>query len=469
MANRSRAPRSFWVSLPEVASLAWMLLATLVLLGSTHDWISKSVDPLSFLGRAVGVLAGGAALITLYFIVLQRMEALLWRDWRYFTWGQALLAYFLLIELVDAVFVLPEYVHLMELLTILVSVGICSWYLTSLMSRLASIVAPKRSAPRVSPRLILMAWLAVLIPVTAWSLPKLSPLPRPRYGDLALDVAIIALLVANLWRLEGVSEAPTEAGRWLMEASLSAIALGAVAEGYVLLEDLLDTPKVINVFGYTLTGAVALALALSGFGYYLLGTTTYRAPSEREELEPEVDWGEFGLSIGEEGEVVVVEVEPLISPPEAIVSLASWLRGLGMKVVAMGRRGTPLREVALGSGLAIQISPGRMAAPREVAPGEFEVGLSPSVILGIVGRVTSEGGRVALVLENVSDVVALMGLDGAYRLIRSLIDALIPGGGVVALVVNQSAHGEREMNLLRGLATWIIDLTTYPPDIRRVS
>ncbi len=470
MSPRSHALSASRTNIPEIASLAWVLLATIVLLESTGDWVPKQVDPLSFLGRAVGLLAAGMALIILYFIVLQRLEALLWRDWKYFTWGQALLAYFLLIELIDSAFALPEYVHMMELLTILISVGICSWSLTSIMARLASLVTAKRGVPRVRPTWIFAAWLVVLISVTAWSLRYIRPLPRPRYLDLILDIAIVGVLAASLWRLTKALGTVTGAGRWLVEASIISMALGAVAELYVMFEDLFLTPKTMNVFGYTLTGAIALGVAISGFGYYLLGTTPYREPPHMEgEGGPEIDWREFGLDIGEEGEVILMEFEPLTSPSEMIASLVSWLRELDMKIVVIARRGTPLREVTSESDLTIRVSPGRMAAPKELSPGELEVGLSPSVILGIVSRLITPEKRMSLVVENVSDMTTLMGLDGAYRLIRALIDMLIPERAVVVLVVNRGAHGDREMNLIRGLATWIINATRYPPEIKKLA
>jgi len=470
MPSRAQQLSASRINLPELGSAAWILLTTTVLLESAGNWVPKQVDPLNFLGRAVGLLAAGAALIILYFIMLQRLEALLWRDWRYFTWGQALLAYFLLIELIDSVFVLPEYVHVMELLTILISVGICSWALTSIMAKLASLVTAKRGVPRVRPIWVFSAWLVVLISITALSLRHVEPLPRPRYQDLILDVAIVGVLAANLWRLGGAMGAATEAGRWLVEASLVSMALGAVAEFFVMLEDVFFTPKIVNVFGYTLTGVIALGVAISGFGYYLLGTTPYReAPQARGGEEPEIDWREFGLDVGREGEVILVEYEPLTFPFEVIASLVSWLRELNMKIVVIARRGTPLREFMSESDLTIQVSPGRMAAPRELSPGNLEVGLSPTVILGIVRRLITPEKRISLVIENVSDMTTLMGLDGAYRLIRALIDMLIPERGVVVLMLNRGAHAEREVNLIRGLATWIINATRQPPEIKRLT
>ena len=464
------APKSagLHISIPEVASLLWIVLATIALLRSSEDWVPKQIYPLSFLGRAVGLLAAGAALMMLYFIIVKRLEALLWKDWRYFTWGLALLAYFLLVELVDSVFVLPNYAHIIELLTILLSVALSAWSLTSIMSRLASIVSPRREIPWIRPIWVLALWLAVLLAVTLRELPKIGPLPQPRHQDLALDLAIIAVLLVNIARLTLNWGRVGSAGRWLMEASLTSMALGAVAEFYVMLEDLAQTSKTLNVMGYTITGLIALAVALSGFGYYVLGTTPYRERPPVEGEGPALDWREFGLNLRPEGEVILVEFDPLCSPPELISSLASWLRRLSWKIVVLTRKGTPLKNIISESDLAIQVSSSRAAAPKELAPGEFEVGLDPSVILGVISRIYSPDQRMALIVENVSDMSTLIGLESTYRLVRALIDMLVPEGSVVTLVVNPGAHETREINLLRGLATWIVDATRYPPQVRKI-
>ncbi len=457
------------LGIPETASLLWIVLATVVLLRSSQEWVPKQIYPLSFLGRAVGLLAAGAALMLLYFIIIERLEALLWRDWRYFVWGLALLAYFLLIELVDSVFVLPHYVHILELLTILFSVALSAWALTSIMSRLATIVSPRRQIPWIRPSWVLLSWLAVLLAVTLRELPKIEPLPQPRYQDLVLDLAIIAVLLVIIARLAGRWGRVRSAGKWLMEASLTAMGLGVVAESYVMLEDVVQTSKTLNVLGYTITGLIAFAVALSGFGYYALGTTPYRERAPPEEREkPSLDWEEFGLSLRPEGEVILVEFDPLSSPPELISSLASWLREAGCKIVVLARRGTPLRDVISESDLAIQVSSSRAAAPKELAPGEFEVGLDPSVILGIISRIFSPDQKMALIVENVSDMSTLMGLESTYRLVRAMIDMLVPEGSIVTLAVNPGAHEIREINLLRGLATWIVDATKYPPFVKKI-
>ncbi|MDK2463196.1 MAG: hypothetical protein QI223_00250, partial [Candidatus Korarchaeota archaeon] len=374
------------------------------------------------------------------------------------------------LDVVETVFEVPPIVHFYKLGCTVLATFVAGWSLASYLTDLTRGLTAKRAIPRVDPLLVLVGWLAFLTAVVIaqrpWEWPRM---PEPNLGEVPFDILNLAFDAALGTRLLLESRRSGYPARWLLRCGSGALYLGAAASVFTTLDDTLIIPRVVRIVGVSGSAAVALGFALALVAYYLYGTTALRPPLSgvtRPLGLPEVgpirsrrpdEWSRLGTF---SGRVILFEVSTMRGYADALEDLASHLESEGYRVVLIGRRSSPAApKIAKHASLTLYVSAGRMGPPKQVGVGEFEIGADPAVILGMISRAREEGDRLAVIVEDTTGLLVLLGGESTYRLLRALIDQLAAHDSVVVIVLPPEAHDPKLVNLLRSLATNIIDLT----------
>jgi len=462
--------RGLRLTIQEIVAAAWIMVGVVVVASTSHQWIFSPLTQAEFLLRFTGLLGAMVFTALLYTAWRSRVEALLSGHWRGVLAGLTIMVMFGWLDVVETVFEVPSVVHFYKLGCTVLATVVAGWSLVSYLSDFTRGITATRAAPKVDPLMALIGWLALVIGMVLalrpWGWPVMaSPHLREVPFDL-INLVFDASLGTKLLLESRKSDYPA---RWLLRCGSSALYLGATASVFTILDDTLVIPHVVRLVGVSGSASLALLLAVSLLTYYLLGTTALRpleripeipsaeAPSGPTRTPPPREWGVLGrLS----GRVILFEVPTQRGYADALEGLVERIKAEGYRVVLIGRRSSPAApRVARHASLTLYISAGRAGPPRQVGVGEFEIGADPAMILGMISRAREEGDRLAVVVEDTSGLLVLLGGESTYRLLRAMIDQLAEHDSVVVMVLSPEAHDPRLVNLLRSLATNIIDMT----------
>ncbi len=462
--------RGLRLSVQEALAAIWIALGAIVVAATSRQWSFRPLTQAEFLLRFIGLLGAMAFTSLLYTAWKSKVEALLSGHWRGVLAGLSVMVMFGWLDVIETVFEVPPILHFYKLGCTVLATFVAGWSLTSYLTDLTSGLTAKRAIPRVDPLLVLVGWLALLTAVVIAQRPWEWPtMPEPKLGEVPFDIINLAFDAVLGTRLLLESRRSGYPARWLLRCGSAALYLGAAASVFTTLDDTLIIPRIVRIVGVSGSAAVALGFALALVAYYLYGTTALRPtlPGVAGHLGlPEVgpirsrrpdEWSRLGTF---SGRVILFEVSTMRGYADALEDLASHLKSKGYRIVLIGRRSSPAApKIAKHASLTLYVSAGRMGPPKQVGVGEFEIGADPAVILGMISRAREEGDRLAAIVEDTTGLLVLLGGESTYRLLRAMIDQLAAHDSVVVMVLPPEAHDPKLVNLLRSLATNIIDLT----------
>ena len=459
--------------LPEVFIAIWIAFGATILVLTSGRWASKAINAMDFLISSLCLMGLFFIASILYIIKNQKLEALFSENWRHILAGLILLAFSGWIDLVEVTFHVPSILHYFKHASVALSLAITTWYLSEALLDASKVLMPVHKVPLLRPSWMAAAWAALaLVLVLAsrpWAWETLTP---PRGVEMAFDAACLLITGMMALKIALSIRRSSEPSRWLLEGGASILALSALTSAFELFNDAFRIPSVLKILGVDGTGALAFGLTIAVLSYYHWGTTSLRTPlplqiSEVEEGIQLVEkvWQQLGdLS----GRVILIERSTVTPYTELLEGLARSLRKSGFALVIITRRGSYVGfRLAKLAAVTLHVSSSRAGPPRQLGPGEFEIGVEPSIMLGLLGRVQAPEDKLAVLIEDTSGLLILLGEEDTYRLVRAIIDRLIPKGSVIVMVLSPGAHEERIVNLFRGLATDIIDVTRTPPTILR--
>ena len=459
---------------PEVFIAVWLAFGAALLISTSSRWEPRPINVADFLIGSLCLMALFFIASILYIIRSQKLEALFSETWRHVLAGLILLAFSGWIDLTEVVFRVPLALHYFKQASITSSLLITAWYLSEALLDASRVLMPVYKVPSLRPSWIVISWAALTSLFTLaskpWTWEALTP---PKGIEMIFDATYALITGLTALRLITQVRSAKEPARWLLEGGASILALGTLVSAFVLIDDVFRIPRALKILGVNVTGALALGLTLAVLSYYQWGTTSLRTPTPvepRETLEgaeiTEKVWQQLGdLS----GRVILIERSTITPYADLLEGLTRLLSKSGYALVLITRRGSYVGfKLAELSTVTLHVSSSRTGPPKQIAPGEFEIGVEPSIMLGLLGRVPAPEKKLAVLIEDMSGLLILLGEEGTYRLVRAIIDKLIPEGSVIVMVLSPGAHEERVVNLFRGLATDIIDVTKRPPTILRM-
>ncbi len=454
----------------EATAALWIFLGIVLVAITSREWTFRPLTQAEFLLRFTGFVGAMAFTVLLYTAWKSKVEALLSGHWRGVLAGLSIMVMFGWLDVVETVFEVPPILHLYKLGCTVLATLVAGWSLVSYLTDLTRGLAATRRVPRVDPLIVLVGWLSFVVAVVVAQEPwNWSRMPEPHLKEVPFDIFNLTFDAVLGTKLLLESKRAGYPARWLLRSGSVALYLGAVASVFTTLDDTLIIPHIVRIVGVSGSATVALGLALALIAYYLYGTTALR-PTRLEAIalpsRPEVvttrsgrpdEWSHLGDF---SGRVILLEVPTTRGYADALEDLASHLEAEGYRIVLIGRRSSPAApKIAKHASMALYISAGRMGPPRQVGVGEFEIGADSAIILGMISRAKGEGERLAVIVEDTTGLLVLLGGESTYRLLRALIDQLASEESVVVVVLPPEAHDPKLVNLLRSLATDIIDLT----------
>ena len=462
--------RDLRFTVQEALAVLWILVGIVIVVNTSGEWTFRPLTQAEFLLRFTGLVGAMAFMALLYTAWRSKVEALLSGHWRGVLAGLSIMVMFGWLDVVETVFEVPPILHMYKLGCTVLATLIAGWSLVSYLTDLTKGLAATREVPKIDPLLVLLGWTAfvaaAVIAQEPWGWHRM---PEPHLEEVPFDIFNLTFDAALGTKLLLESRRTGYPARWLLRSGAVALYMGSIASVFTTLDDTLIIPHIVRIVGVSGSATVALGLALALIAYYLYGTTALKsppsgvvAPARRPEAVPTRTGRPQEWSHLEElsGRVILIEVPTTSGYADALEDLASHLESRGYRIVLIGRRSSPAApRIAEHASMTLYISAGRMGPPRQVGVGEFEIGVDPAIILGMISRARSEGGRLAVFVEDASGLLVLLGAESTYRLLRALIDQMVSENSVVVIVLPPEAHDPKLVNLLRSLATDIIDLT----------
>ena len=444
-------------------SATWAIGLFLFTLVDASSWQPKQADPFTFALRVGCVLIVSFSLLVFLIIWRVRTEAFLVSEWGYSLSGTILLLTAAYLALLETSYVVSEEVIAARLITSVLGAMALSWSLSSAVIKAASIVRYLRPPPSIQPLWFVLGWVGFLLSLALfseagweWSLNTELAVP-----DLLADLAYTLTLlvpVSNSARLLSRFRGPS---KWMVSSLVAGLLAGLTATAISLLSDMVLIPELLSKLG--VYGSIALSgtSVLPSLLYYL-GGTTLLTPKEGARLGSSVKG------------FVLLEVPPGVRYVTAIYELLEARTSCGdssSSLILMTHRGSsvdsfkPLRERAE---FVVYLS----ATPElitlwEAGGNVAKVPMRPDVLREGMSRLLGVDGAVVL-LDNLTDVVTVMGFEETLLLISSVKEVLNSKNSSLVAIVFPEAHTEQEIKSVELLADTVIDLRSTEAPIKRV-
>ena len=241
-----------------------------------------------------------------------------------------------------------------------------------------------------------------------------------------------------------------------LRSSIVGLALGwaTVSAIYVLTEICAWDFKVDFTGPMYLANAVIFFVVIRNFrrSASLAGFVERKVPGDSHETTPKE--GMSALTSELEGKKVLYEVDPSISYDLTLRSTLEELAWGGHAVFVFTPKASPLHS-ALSGGTGLKFFLSTPGVSYVKVSGETSEVLIPqsdtAVILDVVDKTLgSREGKVAFVFDSVTDMLLAVGLEKTYKFLKQFLELLHEPRSTGFFIVIKGAHGERDVNLLRG-------------------
>jgi len=431
--------------IPVGTALCWIVLGIGFTIYDSRNWIPKSFEPSILLLRVGAVMATVVLLFAFFMAWRERLESFLLPDWERSLSSALLMAFGGYVTLMSSVFEVTPATRALGLLSLTVGAIGFSWFMSAAVTKVAAFLRYLRPPPGVDLLGAAGLWAlgAPVVALAEWALGwRYTLRPAPQMPDSIAHLVLVLMLSVPTIKLASLFPRMRGPSRWFVSSMLGGYLAGLTAAFVALADDLVCLPTLLTDLWVNGSVVAAGTFALPPLLYFSGSTSLISAGSPApERLEGS------GIYLG------------LASPGSRYVERL-YLR-LKVGLDDGRRRGSPLDlfEPLLNEAeLVIHLS--TVEETRDYwDPGKPPMKVSAEIRhVGRAIRGLAEVRGAVVVLDSLTDLVAINGHEAVVDMLSSVRSRLTSSGVILLATIFPEAHEESELFEFEALSTELLDL-----------